>query len=334
MNFRDRARRAQIANPQGKRGIELSGIKQLEESPLGIDARNNRFDSDFLAIRKNDPRNPAIFRTDVLNFSVGTNLHAGLASGVRKRTSEGAKPAAWKCSRANGVGVGSRAKKQHGRRARRPGTKRGPKNPARGNHSAQQIRFEKFRNEIRDGHRAPTQQIENSLLAEAANAAASLEQIPKILGRRRIDGRRRHRDHFTKHTEKMIERFGELRVLRGVFLRVPRNFGRGLGVVVIENQRFAFGRGSKDARIGPKNFAIEFGKFKIARDVRSKRAESMGKSRDVKARMELFRDRPATDHLAAFEHQRLEAALRQIESGDESVVAAADNGYALSDGHV
>jgi len=50
--------------------------------------------------------------------------------------------------------------------------------------------------------------------------------------------------------------------------------------------------------------------------------------------IKFFRDGAAANHFAAFEHKGLEAALGQIKSGDESVVAAADEDYTLSEGHV
>jgi hypothetical protein len=50
--------------------------------------------------------------------------------------------------------------------------------------------------------------------------------------------------------------------------------------------------------------------------------------------MKLFGNGTAADRLAAFQNERLKAALGEIEGRDESVVAAADKRYALSDGHV
>ena len=47
----------------------------------------------------------------------------------------------------------------------------------------------------------------------------------------------------------------------------------------------------------------------------------------------LFRNGPAADHFPAFENERLETALCEVERGDESIVAPADDSYTLSDGH-
>ena len=49
--------------------------------------------------------------------------------------------------------------------------------------------------------------------------------------------------------------------------------------------------------------------------------------------MKFLGDRATTNHFTAFENDRLETALCEIERGNKSVVAAADDSYALSDGH-
>ncbi len=59
----------------------------------------------------------------------------------------------------------------------------------------------------------------------------------------------------------------------------------------------------------------------------------MGERRGLEAGMKFLGDGATTDHFAAFEHEGLETALGEIESGDKSVVTAADENYALSEGH-
>ena len=60
----------------------------------------------------------------------------------------------------------------------------------------------------------------------------------------------------------------------------------------------------------------------------------MRECRGFKAGIKFFGDSAAADHFAAFEDEGLEAALGKIKSSDESVVAAADEDYTLSEGHV
>jgi hypothetical protein len=74
-------------------------------------------------------------------------------------------------------------------------------------------------------------------------------------------------------------------------------------------------------------------KLEVAGDIGAKRADSVRKRGSVETVMKFLGDGAAADRLAAFQNERLEAALCKIERGDKSVVAAADESYALSDGH-
>jgi hypothetical protein len=49
--------------------------------------------------------------------------------------------------------------------------------------------------------------------------------------------------------------------------------------------------------------------------------------------MKFLGDGAAADHFTAFKNERFETAFCEIERGDEGIVAAADESYALSDGH-
>jgi hypothetical protein len=50
--------------------------------------------------------------------------------------------------------------------------------------------------------------------------------------------------------------------------------------------------------------------------------------------MKFLGDSAAANHFAALQDQRLEAAFGEIKSGDECVVSATDENYALSQGHI
>src|SRR5579859_150640 len=183
MDFGDGAVGAKVADAEGEGRIELRGIEKFEKSALGIDAGDDSFDSDFFAIGENKAANGAVFHADVLNLGVGADFDACLAGGIGKSVGKRAEPTARESGRAGGMGVRGGAKKQHGRGTGGPGTERGAKDAAGRDHSAEQIRFKKFRNEIGDSHGAPAEQIKNTVLAEAANAATGLEKVPEILGR-------------------------------------------------------------------------------------------------------------------------------------------------------
>jgi len=124
-----------------------------------------------------------------------------------------------------------------------------------------------------------------------------------------------------------------LGVLGGVLGGDAGNFGGGFGNVVVEEERLAVRRRSKDARIGIENFTIEIIELQIARDIGAERTERVCESGGAEAGMKFLGDGATADHFAAFEDEGLEATLGEIKSGDKSVVTAADKNHALSDGH-
>ncbi len=259
-----------VTNAQSESRIELSGIDEFEKSALGIYTRDDGFDGDFLAIGENQSGDGAVFYANVLDFGIGANFCAGFTGGVGESVGERAESSARKCSGTGWIGIDSGAEKKDRGGTGRPRPERGAENSASGDDGAEQFSFKKFGHEIRDGHRAPAEQVENAALAKAANVAASLEEMPEIFGRRRVDGGRRDGTQLREEAGDFFQRSGELRVFCGVFCGETRDAAGGLGDIVIEKQRLAVGARSEDARIGAKNFAIEFFQLKIASNVSAK----------------------------------------------------------------
>src|SRR6202030_602636 len=167
------------------------GIEEMEEGALGIDAGDDGGGWEFFAVGEDEADYRAAFYADVADFGVGANFGAGLAGGFGHRAGEGTETPVRKGSGAYGMRVGSGSQQKNGGRARGPRTHRGAKNSARGDNGTDKVGFKKFGDEIGGGHRSPAEEIEEAFFAETANAAAGLEKIPEILGRWRIDGRRR-----------------------------------------------------------------------------------------------------------------------------------------------
>src|SRR5690349_20195651 len=113
-----------------------------------------------------------------------------------------------------------------------------------------------------------------------------------------------------------------------------RDATSSLGVVVPEKKRTTIRLGGENTRAGIKYFAAKFIELHVSCDLGAKRAESVRESRGFEAGIKFLGDSAAADHFAAFEDEGLEAALGKVKSGDESVVAAADKNYTLSEGHV
>src|SRR5215472_15399843 len=112
-----------------------------------------------------------------------------------------------------------------------------------------------------------------------------------------------------------------------------RHATRSFGVIVVEEQRLAVRRGREDARIGIVEVKLEFLELHVTSNVGAQRPNAVRERGGAEAWMKFLGDRSAPDHFAAFENERLEAALGKVEGSDESVVTRADDNYALSDGH-
>src|SRR6266704_2111925 len=166
-----------------------------------------------------------------------------------------------------------------------------------------------------------------------AEIAAGLKEIPEIFCSGLVDRWRRDRNELVEDSREMIESVREFNVFDGILGGNTRNTASGLGVIVPEEKRVAIGCGGKYARAGIEYFAIEFFNLHVARDLYAKRAEGMGECGSFEAGIKFLGDGAATDHFAAFEDEWLETTLGEIEGGDESVVAAADENYALSERH-
>jgi len=131
----------------------------------------------------------------------------------------------------------------------------------------------------------------------------------------------------------MVESVREFKVFGGILGGNTGDAPSGFGVLVPEKKRLAIGRGGEDTRTWIEYFALEFFNLHVARNLCTERAKGMGKRGGFEAGMKFLSDGAATNHFTAFEDERLEAALGEIKSGDESIVAAADENYALSERH-
>src|SRR5437660_3378469 len=213
IDFRDRAIRPEILEAIGEGGVELGRIEEMEEGALGIQAGGDSVDGNLFAIGEHDARNRAVFDANVLDFRIGANFRAGLLRRFGKSAREVAEPATRKRSGSYGMGVGSSAKKKDSRGTRRPGAESRAENATGSNDGADELGFEEFGDEIRDGHGGPAKKIEDSLLSQHANVAAGLEQCPEVLGSGFVDRGGRNRNELVEDSGEMIERVRKFHVL-------------------------------------------------------------------------------------------------------------------------
>src|SRR5260370_33217555 len=79
--------------------------------------------------------------------------------------------------------------------------------------------------------------------------------------------------------------------------------------------------------------ALELLELHVRGNIGAERTDGVRERRSAKAGMKFLGDGAAADKFAALEDERLEAAFGEVEGGDERIVAAAEEHYALSDGH-
>src|SRR5580704_7480367 len=333
IHLRHVTRSADVPDAKRERRIKLRGIDQVEKCPLRIDARNNRIGGDLFAVGEHHRRDSAVLDVNVLDFSVRADFSASLARSVSKSAGERAKPSARKCRRAHRMRISSGPQKKYRGAPCRPWAERRPKNAACGDRRAKHLGFEKLGHKIRSRHWSPAQQIEETVLAKATDVAPRFEEIPEILRRRRIDGRRSNGRNLREDLCDFLERRGEFCIALRIFSGKASDPTGGLGMIVVKKQRPPVGSWCANARVRIQHLEPVLVEPHLTRDVRAKRPSGVRERRSVKSRMKFLGNRSAADDFAALQHQRLESAFRQVERADKRIMTAADNDHALSDRH-
>ncbi len=113
-------------------------------------------------------------------------------------------------------------------------------------------------------------------------------------------------------------------------------FGQAIGIALRELRDFglrAACAGRKVAPVRQRQEVVELAhddpeavrlEIEIADHFGLQQRNRVRRDRVAKARMELLGDRRAADDAAAFEHEHLEAGLREVRGADKAVVAGAD----------
>ena len=121
------------------------------------------------------------------------------------------------------------------------------------------------------------------------------------------------------------ERRLELGILGRIFLGELRDLLRALFGVVVKNQRAAVGRERSHRHFGRDHVQAMLLQLHVADDVGTQRPGRVCQRGAAEAGMKFFGDGRAARLSAALQHQRLVSGFGQIESGDQSVMAATDD---------
>ena len=125
----------------------------------------------------------------------------------------------------------------------------------------------------------------------------------------------------------------KLDIVGSVLLREPVDFFCGCGGIGEQREGAAIGRRCEEPHGRFKALESEFCELHVFHDRGERRAAGMRERGTAEAGMKLFGDGCAANNRAAFEDEGPETFLREIERGDESVVAGAENHDIALDGH-
>ena len=129
------------------------------------------------------------------------------------------------------------------------------------------------------------------------------------------------------------ETFGEIGVAGGVLGGEFLDVGDGALRVGVKRERAAIGIGRENAHRRFQFLQTVARELHVFQDGRERRASGMRDGGTAETGMKFFGDGAAADDLAAFENERLQAFLREIEGGDERVVPAANDQDFARRGH-
>src|ERR1700751_4267207 len=229
--------------------------------------------------------------------------------------------------------IARRADEQHQGAPRRPRSEEGPKDPACSNRSTHQVSLEVFGNQVGNRHRPPTQQPIEILLAQLAERTSGLQHAPQIRSVGTVDVRRRQLQRVGDYATHLAQRFLEFGILRRILARELGDVSRGLLRVVVEHNRATIRIQRDHAGFGMDQLQAVLLELHVADHVRRNRSRSVRERRAAEARVKFFGNGCAAGLRAAFEHQRLESGLREIEGGDHPVLTATDNDDVALLGH-
>ena len=160
-------------------------------------------------------------------------------------------------------------------------------------------------------------------MPEPAKACAERQQLQQLT---RIARQRIRRDIVEDRLDEprhFDHRLAVLVVGLGIEPGVARDLAARHGVVVGAPQVVAVGR--REGAIERQNLQTVPRQLQLANDLRPQQRHHVGTDRDVEPREHFLGDRRAADDMPALEHQHPPPGARQVGSGGQPVVSAADH---------
>jgi hypothetical protein len=303
----------------------MHGLEELQKRAFGICAGDDSFGGNFFAAGECDTRHGAIFDEDARDFGVGTNFGTGLLRGGGKSVGKSSRASFDLHVAAIRQAARSTAKQKKRSCAGGPWARSGAENSASGDRGTKEFRFEKFGDEIGNGHGAPANQALHVFLVQASKGFSGPKEIPDVARGGPINVGRRHEKQIAYEGTRGIESFGEFDVSGGVGFGESGDCGDVRKSAGVEEERAAVGMRREEAsgRFEELN-AVAF-ELHVFGDARCERAVDGVENRSAEAGMKFLSYGSATNGTAAFEDERLVSGAGKIKRGYEGILAGADD---------
>ncbi len=281
IDFRGGSRAAVVSDANEEAGVELDGVDHAEERALRIGVRDDRARGDLPPVVEHDSRGAPVANDDARDRRRGADFGACLGRRLGHGTRQRARSALDCHAAAARRGIGGRVQEQGRAGAGRPWPLGNAENAAGGDGGLEEIVREPLGDEIRGGHRHPSQTAGTSRRARAPESAGPSSAAPTT---RRLPGPverwRRRLEQLAEETAQPLE---DVRRTRGYLAASASENARMASAVRRSSVEKASARPSSDSvdepRIGRDELHSAGREPHVAHDRRPERPDRMRERR-------------------------------------------------------
>ncbi len=277
-------------------------------------------------VGERDARGAAVPLGDRGDLRPGPDLAAEAADGAGQGVGQGAgAPARERRLPGRPAVVAGGVEQEYRRRPRRPGSDRRVLHPAGGEHAAERVGLERLTDQVGHRHRQRAERLAARLRAHPLERAPQLQAHHHVGDRRRLDVRRGADGEVREEARERTDPLVEHRVRRGVGGGPVGQALCGALDVGPERHRAAVGLRRERPDLGADQVQAVPVQLEVADDRAPKPPDGVRDGGNADTGRQLGADRGAADRLGSFQHERLQARLRQVPGGDQAVVPGPDH---------
>ena len=303
----------------------LPGSMKSMKVMLRVDAGGNDVGVNFVAVAEDDALGFAFFHND----SCGRSLRADFDSCFAGRIGDGVRDRAGAAARES-PGAESAVDFSHvvmeqdvGGSGRAHSEERADDSGGR-HRGLEHIGLEPLIEKVDGAHGHELNLVVLVVAREVLEAASDEEQLHQFARVERGGVGRDHAEDGLHEAAHCLHGLAEFVVGLGVELGVTRDFAMRAAVIVHAPEIVAAGHGREGA-VERQDFEAVARQVEVADDFRPQQRDHVRADRELEARVDLFGDGGAAEHVAALEHENFLAGLGQVGGVDQAVVAAADH---------